>query len=417
MITEGVAARRTALEVLARVEDDGAYANLALGAALGRSGLSDADRGFVTDLVYGTLRHRRGCDHLADRFLSSDPPPAARRALRLGIYQLVHRDDIPDHAAVGATVESAPKRFRGLVNAVLRKVANAPVEYPDDATALSYPDWIVALLAADLGEDAALGALAAMDDPARPTVRADGYVQDLASQWVAELVPAGAGSTVVDLCAAPGGKSTAIAASGATVLACELNESRAGLVAGNVARLGADSVLPVVSDALAPPLRQGSVDAVLLDAPCSGLGVLRRRPDARWRLDADAPGRLAELQRRMVDAAVPLLRPGGVLVYSVCTLTAAETVGIDEHIAARHPDLVPLDAPGEPWQPLGRGAILLPQAAGTDGMSVFRYRKPESPDSWRSAPADAAAHRPVSGVPPGRTAPSPATRPRPGSVA
>ena len=211
MITEGVAARRTALEVLARVEEEGAYANLLLGPTLERAELSAEDRGFVTDLVYGTLRHQRGVDHLADRFLTSDPPPAARRALRLGAYQLVHRPDVPDHAAVGATVQAAPNRYRGLVNAVLRKVATAPVEYPDDATRLSYPDWVVERLRADLGGERALGALAAMDEPARPVVRPDGYVQDLASQWVAAAVPAVEGDLVVDLCAAPGGKALELA--------------------------------------------------------------------------------------------------------------------------------------------------------------------------------------------------------------
>ena len=376
MITEGVAARRTALEVLARVEDEGAFANLVLGPTLERAQLSAEDRGFVTDLVYGTLRHQRGVDHLADRFLSSAPPAAARRALRVGAYQLVHRPDVPDHAAVGATVQAAPKRYRGLVNAVLRRVATAPVEYPDDATRLSYPDWVVERLRADLGEERALGALEAMDEPARPVVRPDGYVQDLASQWVAASVPAEPGDVVVDLCAAPGGKATAIAASGAEVVAADLQAHRVGLIARNRLSTGAESVRPLVADALHPPLRPAAADSVLLDAPCSGLGVLRRRPDARWRLDPGAPDRLAALQRRMVDAAVPLVRPGGVLVYSVCTLTATESLGVDEHLARQHPQLEPLDAPGDPWVSWGRGALLLPQAASTDGMCLFRYRVP-----------------------------------------
>jgi 16S rRNA (cytosine967-C5)-methyltransferase len=376
VITEGVAARRTALEVLARVEDEGAYANLVLGPTLARAQLSTEDRGFVTDLVYGTLRHQRGVDHLADRFLTSDPPGAARRALRLGAYQLVHRPDVPDHAAVGATVQAAPKRYRGLVNAVLRKVATAPVEYPDDATRLSYPDWVVERLRTDLGDEAALGALEAMDEPARPVVRSDGYVQDLASQWVAAAVPAAAGDLVVDLCAAPGGKATAIAGNGAEVVAADLQPHRVGLIARNRVSTGADTVRPVVADALHPPLRPGRADAVLLDAPCSGLGVLRRRPDARWRLDAAAPDRLADLQRRLVDAAVPLVRSGGVLVYSVCTLTAAESLGVDEYLRSVHPDLEPLEVPAGPWVPWGRGALLLPQAASTDGMCLFRYRTP-----------------------------------------
>jgi 16S rRNA (cytosine967-C5)-methyltransferase len=115
---------------------------------------------------------------------------------------------------------------------------------------------------------------------------------------------------------------------------------------------------------------------VLLDAPCSGLGVPRRRPDARWRLDAQAVPRLAELQRSLVDAAVDLVRPGGVLVYSVCTLSAAESSGIDEHLLVHHPELEPLELPGGPWQAWGRGALLLPQAADSDGMFIARYRVP-----------------------------------------
>ena len=162
-VEQGAAALRVALEVLARVEDDGAYANLVLSPVLERSGLGPTDRGFVTDLVYGTLRRQRSLDHLVDRFLTSPPPPAARRVLRLGAYQLVFRDDIPTYAAVSATVDAAPKRFRGLVNAVLRKVDGAPVQYPDDATALSYPDWVVARLRDDLGIEDADAALTAMN--------------------------------------------------------------------------------------------------------------------------------------------------------------------------------------------------------------------------------------------------------------
>jgi len=372
----GAPARRVALEVLARVEDDGAYSNLVLSPMLDRSGLDATDRGFVTDLVYGTLRRQRSVDHLVDRFLTTAPPPAARRALRLGAYQLAFRDDIPSYAAVSATVDAAPKRFRGLVNAVLRKVATAPVQYPDEATELSYPDWVVELLGADLGPKVTEAALRAMNEPATPTTRDDGYVQDLGSQLVAELVAAGPTDVVVDLCAAPGGKATAVAHSGALVVAADLQPHRAGLICRNVERLGLDGVQVVVADATHPPVRQRAADRVLLDAPCSGLGVLRRRPDARWRLDAGVVERLAALQRSMIDAAVPLVRPGGLLVYSVCTLSRAESIGVDEHVAAVHPGLVALPPPGEPWEPWGRGALLLPQRLGTDGMFIARYRVP-----------------------------------------
>ncbi len=382
---EGVATRRLALEVLARVEDEGAYANLALGPALERSGLDQRDRALATDLTYGTLRSRRAMEHLVGRFLSDPPPPAAHRSLLLGAYQVTCRPDIPTYAAVSATVGAAPKRYRGLVNAVLRRVAKAPVSYPDDATRLSYPDWIVERLTEDLGEERALAALESMNEPARTHVRADGYVQDLASQGVTDVLVgdlitvARAGApevTVVDLCAAPGGKATAIgAAEGVWVAAMDRAPQRADLVASNAARLGSDDVDVLVGDALVPPLRPGRADGVLVDAPCSGLGSLRRRPDARWRIDADAPDRLAGIQEEMLASAAELVAPGGVLAYSVCTLTARETTAVDEHFRAQHAEFVPLDPPPPPWEPWGLGAILLPQSVGTDGMALFRYRR------------------------------------------
>jgi 16S rRNA (cytosine967-C5)-methyltransferase len=198
------------------------------------------------------------------------------------------------------------------------------------------------------------------------TLRDDGYRQDRSSQWVADLVGAVPGDRVVDLCAAPGGKATAIATSGATVVALDVHPSRAALIVDN----GLSSV--VVGDGRHAPLRRAQFDRVLVDAPCSGLGALRRRPDARWRIQPDAVERLAELQRELVDAAVALLRPGGTLVYSVCTLTRQESLAIDEHLASRHPALEPLPAPRDPWRPWGRGGLLLPQEAGTDGMTILR---------------------------------------------
>lgn len=372
-----------ALDVLVRVDEGGAYANLVLGSALDRSGLPPADRRLVTDLVYGTVRMRRACDHLVDRFLVSPPAPAPRNALRLGAYQLTFAG-VPPHAAVGETVEATPRRYRALVNAVLRRVADAPLDpadpeaWPGEAVRLSVPDHVLAWLVDALGPDGARAALEVMDQPPAVTERSDGYVQDLASQWVADLVGAQAGERVADVCAAPGGKATALARAGAQVVAGDVRPRRAGLVAANARRLGLgpDRLAVLTADAAAPPLRSGAFDRVLVDAPCTGLGTLRRRADLRWRVGAGDADRLAGLQRRLVDAAVGLLRPGGVLVYSVCTLTREESLGVDAHVAARWPGLEPLGLPGEPWCPWGRGALLVPQAAGTDGMALFRYRTP-----------------------------------------
>lgn len=365
-------ARALALDALDRIDPGGAYANLVLPEMLRRSSLAPRDRHFTTELVYGTTRMRRACDFLVDRFLTRDLEPRVRNALRLGAYQLQWLGMAP-HAAVGETVEVAPKAARGLVNAVLRRVASTPVSWPDDATRLSYPDWVVDALVADLGAVEAVAALEVMNTAPEVTERSDGYVQDLASQWVAEAVGAQPGERVADLCAAPGGKATLLAATGACVVAADIRKSRVGLITANAR---ADHPLSVLAaDAARPPLRPGSLDRVLIDAPCSGLGTLRRRPDARWKIDAAAPARLAAVQRSMVDAAADLVRPGGLLVYSVCTLTDAESIAVDDHLAATHPDLAAEPPPDEPWQPHGRGARLLPHAAGTDGMYLLRLRR------------------------------------------
>ncbi len=371
----GVAARRVAIEALVRIDADDAYANLVLGHVLDRSGLADGrDRGLVTELVYGTTRMRRACDALVDPFLSRSVDPEVRAALRLGAYQ-VHVAGIPPHAAVSATVGAVPRKVRGFVNAVLRRVTEAAPVWGDEPTRLSYPDWIVDRLTADLGAGPAIAALEQMNRAPQVHRRDDGYVQDLASQWVVDLVDASPGDRVADLCAAPGGKATGLAAAGAWVAASDLRPARVGLVSSNVATTGASGVAVLAADALAPPFVDGAFDRVLVDAPCSGLGVLRRRADARWRIEPADVERLAELQRRIVSRAADLVRPGGVLVYSVCTLTAAETLGVDQHLAATRPDLEPLDAPDGPWMPWGRGALLLPQAADTDGMMILRLRR------------------------------------------
>jgi 16S rRNA (cytosine967-C5)-methyltransferase len=220
-----------------------------------------------------------------------------------------------------------------------------------------------------------------MNQPATLIERPDGYVQDPASQDVAAAVGSHPGERVLDACAAPGGKATALAATGAWVVAADVHLSRTGLVRRNAVRLGVGpSVAVLAADGTQSPFPPRTFDRVLVDAPCSGLGTLRRRPDLRWRVEPNAVDQLAELQRGLVVAAADLVRPGGTLVYSVCTLTAAASIGVDDWLAADRDDLVPQpalgnDAPGAGWEPWGRGAILLPQTRSTDGMCLFRYRR------------------------------------------
>lgn len=363
------------MEALERI-DGGAYANLVLPWLLEASSLDRRDRAFATELVYGTTRMRRACDFLIDRLVGRPLEPEVRNVLRLGAYQVVFLRT-PPHASVSATVDLSPARARGLVNAVLRRlVREPPPPWPDPPTRLSYPDWVVHRLASDLGGPAAEAALEQMNVAPDVIERADGYIQDEASQQVAAYVGAAPGERVADVCAAPGGKATAMASAGpAVVVAGDHSPVRCGIVAANARRLGLDNVAVVVADATRPAFRPRSFDRVLVDAPCSGLGVLRRRPDARWRIQPGDVGRLAALQCSLLDGAVGLVRPGGTLVYSVCTLTLEETESIDAWLASAHPDLVAIPAPGAPWERLGRGARLLPQAAGTDGMFVVGLRR------------------------------------------
>jgi len=371
--------RRLAIAAIVRIDDEGAYANVVLPKMLADSGLDRRDRGFATELVYGSTRMKRRLDHLVDRFLLEPPPPSARAALRVGAHQMLHLDT-PPHAAVSATVAAAPKRFRGLVNAVLRKVATAVetgVQFPSAGIELSYPDWIIERLTTDLGPERGHAALETMNSPAGVHARDDGYVQDPSSQAVAAAVPVARGDLVLDVCAAPGGKATALAGRGARVVAGDQRLGRAGLVMANKAALALDDLHVVQSDGTAPPHPDGSFDAVLVDAPCSGLGALRRRPDARWRIQPTDVEELAGLQRRILLASASLVRSGGTLVYSVCTLTRAESTEVVASASSALAELGFLpDLPDTGgWAPYGDDTLVLTPQPGADGMALARWTR------------------------------------------
>lgn len=368
--------RRVALTLLRRIEDEGAFANLVVPSTLDRSDLSRSDRAMVTDLVYGTTRLRRACDALVDRHISSPPDAATRRILRLGAYQWGW-GGVPAHAAVHETVSLAPRRVRGFVNAILRRTVEGPppsdLKWPSLASQLSVPDWIYDLYVDEVGAEAAVASLARMNVPPAPVVRDDGYVQDRASTWVAAAVGAQPGELILDLCAAPGGKATALAAAGATVVAADLRTQRAGLIAENAQRLGfsSDQLSVIAADGTLPPFAESQFDAVLLDAPCSGLGALRRRPDSRWRVEPRDVDVLSSLQQALIDSATTLVKPGGRFVYSVCTINASESI---DHGMPSGWEVD--DAPPEgQWQRFDHGWRVLPHDADTDGMVLMRYRR------------------------------------------
>jgi len=443
-------ARLVALRVLERVERAGAYADRALRAAQGRAHLAPADRALVTELVYGTLRWRGRLDFLLGFALDRDfakLDPRVLRVLRLGAYQIT-RTRVPSASAVDQSVRLVravgAERAAGLVNAVLRRLAASWRDIPLPALegdpvghlthALSLPSWLAerfvglhgaqeaGALAAALAEvpplvarahagrttrdallaelrarypDAAPGLLAPWavrlghggDPGADPAFREGRFtLQDEASQLVVELLDARPGERVLDVCAAPGTKATALAervGDEGRVLALDRHAGRLGLVGRDARRLGlhglgvatADATAPL--DRLAPP---ASFDRVLVDAPCSGLGSLRRNPDARWRLRPEDPARLAETQAAILRRAAVALRPGGALVYSTCTLLPEENEAVVEAFLAESPDFrlaTPEEVPACVRPLLSAEAFMrvLPHRHDADGFFAARLER------------------------------------------
>jgi 16S rRNA (cytosine967-C5)-methyltransferase len=411
--------------VVRRVADERAYSNRVLTALLERSGLPVRDRQLATELSYGTLRRLVGIDRVLEPLLERPleaAPPQARAALRVGAHQLLHTR-IPAHAAVAETVTAAPRPQRGFVNAVLRRVAAGPPPAPpagkeDEAISArtGLTPWAVGELRLLLGDEgeAAARALASPGpltlrantcrttpeeleerlrgaglEPQRGSLHAgsvrlsggsptslpgfpEGWfaVQDEASAYVVDVLDPQPDDLVLDAAAGPGGKTADIACRAGAVVAADLSEPRTRLVRETAERLGGTAVL-LVQDAARPALREG-FDRVLLDAPCSGIGAARRRPELLWRPERRHLSGLARLQVRLALGAASLLRPGGVFVYSVCTFPRAETDAACDALLAKASWLRPDPFLGPEGETADR-VRLWPHRHGTDAMFVARF--------------------------------------------
>jgi 16S rRNA (cytosine967-C5)-methyltransferase len=353
-------------------------------------------------LAYGTVQRVRPLDHAIETLgrrpvRKLDPP--VRAALRLGAYQLAYLDSVPAHAATDETVElvraAGLERAVPFTNALMRRLnAGLPDllsrlhEGTATAAALlhSYPDWVAETWWRELGPEDARALMRALNEPAETAVRTpegpkvvdtipselleSGYAwpQSRGSQLAGAAVGARSGERILDLCAAPGGKATQLAAAGAEVVAVEKHPGRARELEANARRLGADCVTVLCADALELPAGLGEFDRALVDAPCSGLGVLNSRPDLRWRAEP-----LPDLQLALLRAAVERVRPGGTVTYSVCTINAAENEEVIGQIAA---EVVDLGAEFPDFRHPRRPefVLTLPHVHGTAGFFVARLR-------------------------------------------
>ena len=416
-------ARAAAFAVVRRVFEQAAYADRALAAEA--AGLEPRDRGLATRIAYGTVQRRATIDHVAERLTDrrlAKLEPAVLAALRVGLYQLMYLDGVAAHAAVDDSVElakGASPRGAGLVNAVLRRAAGDRAallgglddESPATAALMhSVPNWLAEMWFDELGPVEARLLLATVNQPAESAVRANTLVasagevsealpvawhpaaglpeglvlegpfdlegselwrrgavmaQSRASMTVARVVAPLAGERILDLCAAPGGKTTHLAAligDAGAVVAVERHEGRAAALERTAARMHARSVSVRVADAREPVGE--TFERVLADPPCSGLGTLQSRPDRRWRVTPESIAELAELQGEILTAAATAVKPGGALVYSVCTISRREGEGVVGRFLAQRPEFE-----------LREQCQLMPHRDGTDGFFIAVMRR------------------------------------------
>ena len=435
-------ARQTALRVLERCRRDRAFSDTLLAGEIGKAELDGRDAALAARLCYGVLQNELLCDFYIDRFAATPAKlePKVRDILRLSVYQILFMDKIPAHAAVSEGVELCKKtgfaRASGLVNAVLRKIADSREHLPeiprDDACTYfsikySIPRALTALFLREFGAEtedflkasnapaptflqtntlkttpAALReALTArgLDPIENPLVPgcfevsragdltklpeyADGlfYVQDAAAALAVKAAGLCEGMTILDACAAPGGKSFAAAMAAGdsgVIFSRDIHEKKLPLIEVGAKRLGITSIQTAAMDAKTPDAALiGACDAVLADAPCSGLGVLRKKPDIRFR-DLAALEGLPEVQRAILNGLAPCVKPGGVLLYSTCTVLKRENDEVVTAFLDTHPDFAPeaFTLP-DPIGTVESGRLtLLPNRHGTDGFYICKLRK------------------------------------------
>ena len=440
-----ISARASALRVLVSCRTNSAWADAALKAQIIRDGLSGPDAALCSRIVYGVMQNRMLLDFYIGAYCSQKPDhlqPPLLDILRIGAYQILYLDKIPDSAAVNESVELAKMNKRGqaagLVNAVLRKISKNKNELPPipdkDAERYlsirySHPKWLVKRLVNLLGREEAEAFLAADNGVAPMTIQYNPLkttqdaleeelsqqgvdakrhswvpgclelsgtgdltalpafregkfvVQDGAARLVSLIADVKPGQKVLDVCAAPGGKSFSSAFAmedQGQIISCDLHENKLKRIHEGAERLGITSITAVTADGRDHrPEWDGQFDVVLVDAPCSGLGIIRKKPDTRYK-KADDHFTLPVIQAEILENAARYVRPGGTLLYSTCTILPEENEQVTDAFLGQHTDFTK-DA-FELSAPVGKtdGSLTLwPQRHETDGFYICRMKRYE----------------------------------------
>ncbi len=429
-------ARRIALDVIEKIEGAGQYSNIALDTALRRSGLSPADRALTTALVYGTIENKIKFDYIIDGMATIPPSKiehTTRNILRMALFQLTSLEKIPAHAAINEAVELTSKRSKGFVNALLRNFVRAEMKFdlPDDkieriSVEYSVPVELCEAISGDYGEDRAENIISGLCRSRGLNLRVntlkitrdellfklnesgisavpselspfgielesssaldriegfeDGlwYVQDTASQLTSYILDPLPGDLVIDCCACPGGKSFSAAISmedRGELYSLDLHENKLSLIEKGAERLGVSIIKTAAADGRSGVGGLfGAADRVICDVPCSGYGVIAKKPEIRYKKLSES-ARLPEIQLAIADTAVKYLKKGGVMVYSTCTVLKKENEVVVRELLSRHPELKPLDFTVGGVSSKDGTFTFLPDRLECDGFFAARFQK------------------------------------------
>ena len=431
-------ARYCAVKLLGRTFSGGGYSNILLDSALSEWDMEQRDKAFCTSLYYGVLERRITLDYIISGYSKtklSKLHPDILNILRIGIYQLKYMDGVPESAAINESVKLAKKmrlqRLSGFVNAVLRSFQRDgfEIKYPDEkpqkmSVMYSSPVWLVNKLIGEYGESAAVSLLESSCEKPPVTVRLNTlkgsdrdilremeelqpqmcgmpehcavlenpaaaakseafekgmfHVQDIASQLCCMALSPKEGETVLDMCSAPGGKAFTMAQlmnGKGSIYAFDLHESRVRLIQKGAKRLGLSNITSECSDALKYNERIPHADKILCDVPCSGLGVIRRKPEIKYKNPEEFEG-LPEIQYGILENAASYLKIGGELVYSTCTLSRAENDEVIERFLENHSDYIGISFLEDLGEPFGDyRATLVPKYFGSDGFFISKLRR------------------------------------------
>ena len=441
--------RELALKILYQVNEEGAYANLALDKALFPcTWLDPRDRGLITEIVYGSVKNMGRLDYVLNQFASTKVKKMdkwTRNILRMALYQILYLDKVPDSAAVNEAVKLAKHygHVDKFVNAVLRNILRGmdTIQWPDKEkdpvqylmVQYSFPQWMVERFIRQYSVEQAEQLCAYYNQPAPMWIRTNTLkttraalkqqleakglsvtesrytpeglkienavnlhqleafqqglftVQDESSMLVALAAEPAPGQRVLDVCSAPGGKATHMAQlmkNQGTIYACDIHQHRLDLIAENCRRLGITNVELVQQDGTKLTKRwQEPFDVVLCDVPCSGLGVLGRRPDARWSKESADIAGLCNIQKKILEQAAQLVMPGGTLIYSTCTIAPEENQEMVEQFLQDHPDYMLDETLTDCWLNMDKGEAgyvqFLPFVDDMDGFFIARMVRRE----------------------------------------